>query len=148
MAAATSPPDDGRVPVAPAPVKHWRDRLAAVMLWLATAAALVAAVGGIGDVADAGGDTRIVEAWRAYGFVVFAGLFALLALWPRQAPGVWELVIFHKLALTVSGLAWVSADVTGAGTVAVSDGLLTVALVAGYVLTRGWTAWRRNRLAA
>src|SRR5262245_40918672 len=126
----------------PAVVEPWRDRLAAGLMLLAALGALAAAIGAVGAVSDAGPTTRIVEAWRLYGFVLFAGLFVLLALWPRQERGVWELAIFHKLALTITALWWLSGDTEDADTVIVSDGTLTVLLVAAYVLTRGWTAWR------
>ena len=46
----------------------------------------------------------MVETWRAYGLVVFAGLFALLAWNPLGHRGLWELVIAHKVALTVTAL--------------------------------------------
>jgi hypothetical protein len=32
--------------------------------------------------------TKVVESWRMYGFAVFAGLFVLLALHPRDYRGV------------------------------------------------------------
>jgi hypothetical protein len=35
-----------------------------------------------------------------------AGLFALLAPRPLQYPGVWELALFNKLALTVTRAAY------------------------------------------
>ena len=65
-------------------------------------------------------------------------------------PGVWELAIFHKAALTLTALAWRSAEppVAGAATVVTVDGALTVLLVAAYLLTRAWTAWRPTRASA
>ena len=47
-------------------------------------------------------ELKVLEAWRAYGLVVFAGLFILLALRPRAMRGVWELAIFDKAALTLT----------------------------------------------
>lgn len=52
------------------------------------------------------------------GFVVFAGLFALLAHRPHALPGVFELVIAHKAVMTV--IAASSGD--GATEVALGDG--------------------------
>ncbi|MBM7808225.1 hypothetical protein JOD57_004062 [Geodermatophilus bullaregiensis] len=37
--------------------------------------------------------------------MVFAGLFALLAWRPLGYRGVWELVIFHKVAVTTTALS-------------------------------------------
>jgi hypothetical protein len=61
-----------------------------------------------------------------------------------------ELAIFHKAALTMTALAWLPAEppvADAAGVVAV-DGALTALLVAAYLLTRGWTAWRPASPAA
>jgi|SRR5262245_26508225 len=142
MASSVPATEAGRPLVVGPPVKPWRDRLATGLMLLAALGAVGAAIGAIGAVADAGPATRLVETWRLFGFVMFAGLFVLLALWPRQERGVWELAIFHKLALTISALAWLSGDTEDAGAVIVSDGTLTVLLLASYALTRGWTAWR------
>lgn len=72
-----------------------RDRAAMALMLLAALGALVAFAGSVGTATAAGSET-VVEAWRTYGFLVFAGLFVLLALRPRHYTGVWELVIFHK----------------------------------------------------
>ena len=63
---------------------------------------------------------------------------------------MWELVIFHKAALTLTALAWRSAQppVADAASVVTVDGALTVLLVAAYLLTRAWTAWRPTRPSA
>ena len=78
---------------------------------------------------------------------MFAGLFVLLALRPRAMPGVWELAIFDKAALTLTAMTWLSAEppVADAAVVVTVDGALTVLLVAAYLLTRAWTAWRPAR---
>lgn len=39
-----------------------------------------------------------VETWRMFGYLVFAGLFTLLGLFPRRMTGVWELVLFTRRA--------------------------------------------------
>lgn len=52
------------------------------------------------NVLDAEGATKVVETWRMYGPVVFTGLFVLLVLRPRHYPGMWELVIASKVAMT------------------------------------------------
>jgi hypothetical protein len=57
----------------------------------------------------------------------------LLARRPRAYPGVWELAILNKVALTITALF------TGDGTVLAADGVLSALLVAAYVLARGWS---------
>jgi hypothetical protein len=75
-----------------------RDWVATILMLAAALGALLAFVGAIGPAVSASPEAQVVEMWRMYGFLVFAGLFALLALRPRHYPGVWELVIFHKAA--------------------------------------------------
>ncbi|NES28739.1 hypothetical protein GCE86_20730 [Micromonospora terminaliae] len=122
-----------------------RDRIGRVLLWLAAVGALAAALGAYGTVADAEPAVKVVETWRAYGFLVFAGLFALLAVRPRGYRGVWPLVIFHKLAMTVTALVYTrNAAIEGTGTVLIVDGALSVLLVLALVLCRGWVAEPRR----
>ncbi|MEU9826743.1 hypothetical protein [Micromonospora chersina] len=122
-----------------------RDRIGRVLLWLAAIGAVAAALGAYGAVADAEPAVTVVETWRAYGFVVFAGLFALLAVRPRGYRGVWPLVIFHKVAMTVTALAYTrNAAIEGTGTILVWDGALSVLLVLAFVLCRGWVAEPRR----
>jgi hypothetical protein len=111
---------------------------------LAAAGALVSFATGIGRTMDAGPATQAVEVWRTIGFAAFAGLFALLAWRPRGYPGVFEIVIANKVALAVLGLT-VLASADGASEFVVFDGILSIALVAAYVLVDGWTAWRQAR---
>lgn len=123
----------------PSPHRRGRVRAARALMGIAAVAAGLATVAAIPAVLDARSDTRVVEAWRAYGLVVFAGLFALLALRPHAYRGVWELVIFHKVALTVTALVFAArGTATDTTTVLVSDGALSVLLVTAYVLCRGW----------
>ncbi|MEU4369932.1 hypothetical protein [Micromonospora chersina] len=122
-----------------------RDRIGRVLLWLAAIGAVAAALGAYGAVADAEPAVKVVETWRAYGFVVFAGLFALLAVRPRGHRAVWALVIFHKVAMTMTALAYSrDAAIEGTGTVLVFDGALSVLLVLALVLRRGWVAEPRG----
>ena len=80
-------------------------------------------------------------------YVVFSGLFALLAVYPRRMLGLWELVIFHKLGITLlSAISLGSAS----GAVAsdnpalrlIIDGVLVSLTIASYVLAKGWLAWK------
>ncbi len=64
----------------------------------------------------------------------------LLAFWPRRYPGVWELAIFHKVALTISAPT-LFAGAVGAGTIVVAEGLVAVFLIVSYVLAREYAGW-------
>ena len=111
-------------------------------MWIAAAGAAGAAVSSIAAVLGADGTTKIVETWRLYGLVVFAGLFALLALRPRAYRGVWELVLLNKLALTVTALAYAAhRGISGTGSIIAWDGGLSLVLIAAYLCCRGWTTW-------
>jgi len=118
------------------------DRIGRVLLWIAAVGAAGAAVSAISTVLGAGGTTKVVETWRLYGFVVFAGLFVLLALRPLGYRGVWELAVLNKVALTVTGLAYAArGGISGTGSIIAWDGGLSLVLIAAYACCRGWTAW-------
>ena len=138
---APTAPDTPAVGNAPSPV---RLRAARTLMAVAAVSALAAAVSAIGVVVAAPAETRMVETWRGTGFLVFAGLFALLALRPLAYHGVWELVLANKVVLTLAGLAYaVTGSADGAGTVVAWDGALSVVLATAYVAARGWTAGPR-----
>lgn len=121
-----------------------RERIGKALLWIAVVGASGAAMAAISTVLDADGVTKIAETWRLYGLVVFAGLFALLALRPLHYRGVWELALFNKLALTVTALAYAAhGGITGTGSIIAWDGGLSLVLIAAYVCCRGWTAGPR-----
>lgn len=86
----------------------------------------------------------VVEAWRTYGFLVFAGLFVLLAVRPRHYAGAWELVIFHKGATSVTA-ALVGGRAAAASTAAVVDGVLATMTMVAYFLAKGYAGWARLR---
>lgn len=109
-------------------------------MWAAAVAAVAAAVFAVADLRAATSGTVVVETWRAYGLVVFAGLFALLARDPLGYRGVWELVIAHKLALTLTALLF-GSGASGAGQVIAWDGGLSVLLLMAYLSCRGWRSW-------
>ena len=85
-------------------------------------------------------DRLWVEAWRTFGYLVFAGMFALLAFRPRASAGIWELTFAHKLAMVVFAL-WVGAvpESAFAGKV---DLALIAMIGAAWWLCRGWKSWR------
>jgi hypothetical protein len=117
-----------------------RDRIAMILPVLSTVGALFSFFGSIGPAVTASPATQVVEIWRAYGYLVFAGLFVLLAFWPRRYPSVWERAIFHKVALTLSAPTLIAGAV-GAGTIVVADGLVAVFLIVSYVLAREYASW-------
>ena len=125
----------------PRTIPAWRDGLGRALMGLAAVGAVFAAGGGLGALAHASPQTSWLEAWRALGFVMFAGMFALLALRPRRSPGLWELAFFHKAALAVTALFVRSAEARAAGP---TDGVLALLLLAAYLLTAGWRGWRRK----
>jgi hypothetical protein len=123
-----------------------RDRLARILMILlgvASVGAFVNAAGAFGAVAP---DRVTIEVWRMFAFLVFAGLFALLGMFPRHMTGVWELVFLHKagvaafLAFVVEPTLGSSASLGEAGAIPV-DTVLAVTTLVSYLLTRGWRAW-------
>jgi hypothetical protein len=103
--------------------------------------ALYAFFTAIGAVQAAGPATQQVETWRMFGFLMFAGVFVLLGVWPRRLPGLWELTIANKVGLTIVEVALIGNQAVGAQFTAVSDGILSVFLIAAFLLSRGYTAW-------
>ncbi|GAA1652067.1 hypothetical protein [Actinoplanes couchii] len=119
-----------------------RDRIGRALMGLDAVFTVVAVVNGFTLMAVATDETIIVEGWRTFGFIVFVGLWALIAVWPRRVPGVWELILIHKVLVT--GLALTVLDsASGAAETAWIDGWLVISTAVAYVLCRGWQAWRR-----
>lgn len=118
-----------------------REKIGRALMWLAVLGAVGAAGTALLTVLDAGGATKVVETWRLYGLIVFAGLFALLMLRPHHYKGVWEITIASKLAMTVTAIGYAAhGGITGTGPIIGWDGGLTAVLIAAYVCCRGWTA--------
>jgi hypothetical protein len=80
-----------------------------------------------------------VEAWRMIGYVMFAGVFVLLARSPRRLRGLFELTIAAKLALPVAALT-IARNADDAATFLVADGIVVALLVIAYFATKGWRA--------
>jgi hypothetical protein len=122
----------------------WRDRIATVLMTLAGLAAVYAFMAPLLTMTSYPPSTVMVELWREFGYLVFAGLFFILAANPRLYPGVWEVSMFHKAALALSGLILlgVAAD---AWSTLIFDGTLLIVLIISYLLTRGYSAWGRFR---
>jgi hypothetical protein len=123
----------------------WRDRIAAFLLVVAATGAIGACIATLlsGDLGNPALQVPLI--WQATGYIVFAGLFLLLADAPRAYPGVWELCIFQKGAMAIASLVFIALGNTGAVTVLWVDGVLFVMLVIAYMLSRGFTAWSRFR---
>jgi hypothetical protein len=121
---------------------------------------LTLGVASIGAFANAAIELRVVspdrlpvETWRMLAFLVFAGLFMLLAYLPRRMTGVWELVFFHKasvpllLAYVIRARASANASFTDASIIGV-DAALAATVFLCYLLTQGWRAWLTQDSAA
>jgi len=119
-----------------------RDRIATALMLVSALGALYAFITAIGAVQTAGPATQQVETWRLFGFLMFAGVFVLLGLWPRRLPGLWELTIAGKVGLTVMEALLIRNNAVGAQFAAISDAILSAFLVAAYLLGRGYAAWR------
>jgi hypothetical protein len=120
-----------------------RDCISMILMLIASVGAIFAFIGAVSTVIDAGSAVAVVETWRMLGFLVFAGLFLILALRPRGYPGIWELAIFHKGGMAVIAMMLARGDATDAGSVAVFDGILVVMIIAAYMLSKGYTSWQR-----
>ena len=118
-----------------------RELVGRALLWLTAFGAAGAAVTALVGAADADAASTVLQVWRGYGLVVFAGLFCVLAVEPRRCPGLWELVLLNKLALALTGAVLLADDVPDAALLALGDGVLCVVLAVAYVCCRGWTAW-------
>jgi len=108
---------------------------------LAALGAVYAAVASIGEVTSAGAATQQVYVWRMVSFTMFAAVFALLGIWPRRYPYLWEITIINKIALTFVELILIN-QASHAVANGVVDGILSVLLIAAYLLTRGYQATR------
>lgn len=118
------------------------DKIGRWLLVFATLSTVGAFFYGIALMMDAP-DSRIwVEGWRTSAYLVFAGLFAILAAAPRAHRGLWELIIGQKTALVV--IAAVVGDVNEARQSGLIDLGLVVVVAAAYVLCRGWYGWRTS----
>lgn len=117
-----------------------REKVGRALLATVVLMTLVALIDGLQRMGAAAADRIWVETWRTFGYVVFAGLFALLGLRPRNLPGLWELVMLHKFAVSAAGL-WLGNAVPEVS-IAVKIDLVLVALIAAsWVLCRGWMSW-------
>ena len=119
---------------------RWADRTGRTLMAINALATLGALVDGVGLVLASPDPQLMTEAWRTLAYIVFAGLWVITAFAPRRQGGIWELLLIHKIAITV--FAIVNFGVPAAPTHVVVDGFLVVTTALAYVLCRGWQAWR------
>ena len=126
-----------------------RDRIAMVLMLLLAAMSVYVAIDSFVSFGALAPNQRGVEAWRMFGYLVFAGLFALVGLFPRRMTGIWELILMHKAGTALWLAPHIGTD-SGApitkqlGMVVWNDVLLVVVTLTAYVLARGCRAWRRG----
>ncbi|BDA77961.1 hypothetical protein LPTSP3_g08910 [Leptospira kobayashii] len=128
-------------------VTETRDLWAKYMMVALGVATIGAFINSVSEIRSFPEDSFVIYTWQMLAFPVFAGLFTLLGLYPRRMPGIWELVLFQKVGVTLFNL-FMAGRVTGRVTSdnpyvnIIVDGLLVVITLASYVLTKGWRAWR------
>ena len=125
-----------------------RDRIAKTLMLLLALSTVGAFANGVLAFPAVPPEQMIVELWRTLAYLVFAGLFTLLALFPRRMPGVWELVFFQKAAVALLLAFVIKAGHGAAGTdtpmtIIAVDGTLAAVTLVSYVLARGWRSWGR-----
>ncbi|WP_329060250.1 hypothetical protein [Streptomyces sp. NBC_01429] len=122
-----------------APSRLW-DRIGRSLMGFNAVLTFGVFINGLFLMADASDDRLMVEGWRTFGYFVFSALWALLAFRPRQAPVVWELIMFHKIA--ASALALTITHTTEGAQSAITDPWVALSTISAYVACRGWRSWR------
>lgn len=118
----------------------WKDKLGRALMVLVVVLTIAAFVDGVMRMRIAPIDRIWIETWRTFAYLIFAGLFALLALRPRNSPAIWELTLAHKLAVTLFGL-WLGNEVPEVSLAVKMDLALVVLIATAWVLCRGWLSW-------
>lgn len=120
---------------------RWAYQTGRTLLALDAVATLGAFVDGIRRVSQAADAQIMMEFWVTTAYLVFAGLWALLAWAPHKYRGIWELILVQKIAVTAFAFALI--DKPDAVRNTLSDTSLVVTTIAAYVLCRGWYTWRK-----
>lgn len=115
-------------------------RIAQVLLVLAALGALASLTSASSAVGKADDALTITAVHDLLGFPVYAALFLLLAWKPRALPGLWEILILQKAAMSILAFT-IYRDADGAILTGTIDGVLTLMLIAAYLLSRGYAAW-------
>jgi len=118
-----------------------REKFGRACITLVALLTVAAFADGVHRMVLAGTDRIWVETWRTFAYVVFAGLFSLLALRPRNMPGLWELTMAHKFGVTLFGL-WLGNDVPEVSVAVKMDFVLVVLIACAWVSCRGWLSWK------
>lgn len=116
------------------------DRVGRLIMAVLVLLTLLAFADGLQRMSTANVDRIWVETWRTFAYVVFAGLFAILAWKPRSSPGLWELTFGHKTAVVLYGL-WLGDKVPEVSLAVKIDLLLVVLIAIAWTLCRGWLSW-------
>ncbi len=127
------------------PVTSVRDRIGRILFALLSASTLVAFADGIGIARAADPDTFFMQWWRTLAYLVFAAIFALLAARPRSTPGMFEIVLFQKVVITVIG--YLNITVAEAPRDASVDLYLVLVMVPAWILCRGWVSWKKTSVS-
>lgn len=122
------------------------DRLGRLLMAVNVLLAAGAFAGGVLALADMEDGRLVVEGWRTFGYLAFAGFWAMMALAPRRVPAVWELVLLQKTLMTILAFATIGAP--EARTTALIDSWLVVSTAFAYVVCRGWKSWRLLRIGS
>ena len=141
--------DHSNVRAATSGVSPLRDRIALGLMSLMSLGSLYVFMDSLLTFDSVPPSAVAVEAWRMFGYIIFAGLFFLAGVFPRSMPGIWELIIFHKTATALYLIPYIGID-AGTGVTAtktilniiLNDFLLVALTAISYVLTKGWQAWR------
>ena len=89
---------------------RWADLTGRTLMAITGISTLIPFVNGISRVAGAPEAYMLTEWWRTTAYLVFAGLWGLLAWTPRRQPGIWELLLIQKTAVSVFALANLGCD--------------------------------------
>ncbi|GGK69093.1 hypothetical protein Sme01_14450 [Sphaerisporangium melleum] len=116
------------------------DQIGRVLMGVDALLTLGALATGFALVAASDDAHLLTEMWRTLGYIIFAGLWAIIAVQPRRQWGIWELLLVHKVAITAFALF--NLNVEGGLQHVLIDGWLVVSTGLAYVLCRGWQAWR------
>jgi len=125
------------------PIASRRDLVGRILFAVLSLSTLGAFVDGIRLASSAGPDTFFMQWWRTLAYLVFAAIFALLALRPRSTPGMWEIVLIQKVTITIIGYLNIhAAEAPRDSTV---DLYLVILMVPAWILCRGWLGWKKER---
>lgn len=109
--------------------------MATLILGVLALAAVASAVLAVPGVVAAGPAAQGAEVWRMIGYLMFAGVFAVLARDGRRQRALWGITIAAKAALPVAALTF-ARGAHDASAFLVVDGLVAALLVVAFLLQR------------